>query len=207
MKIKNIVFDLGGVIAELDTQRPIDRFREIGVHDADKLLDPYEQKGLFLEFEQGKVDLPTFRQRLSEHAGKELSLDEIYYGWMGFILDVPQYKLDYILSLRKDYKIYILSNTNPVIMRWAKSPVFSMAGLPLTAYCDKIYASYEMGLTKPDKEIFEQMFRDSGMNPQETLFVDDSARNIEAGASFGMLTYQPRNEEDWREKVTEILFR
>jgi len=205
MAIKNVVFDLGGVIAELDTQRPIDRFKEIGVEDADKLLDPYEQKGLFLEFEQGKVDLPTFQQRLSKHAGKELSLDEIYYGWMGFMLDVPQYKLDYIMSLRENYKIYILSNTNPVIMRWAKSSVFSAAGRPLTDYCDKIYASFEIGLTKPDKQIFEYMFNDSGMDPQETLFVDDSKKNVEVGASFGMLTYQPANEEDWREAVRSIL--
>ncbi len=88
MAIKNVVFDFGGVIVELDTQRPIDRFKEIGVADADKLLDPYEQKGLFLEFEQGKVDLDTFRRRLSEHAGKDLSIDDIYYGWMGFMRDV-----------------------------------------------------------------------------------------------------------------------
>lgn len=205
MAIKNIVFDLGGVIAELDTQRPIDRFKEIGVADADKLLDPYEQKGLFLEFEQGKVDLPTFQERLSEHAGKKLTMDEIYYGWMGFMLDVPQYKLDYILELREKYKIYILSNTNPVIMRWAKSSVFCMAGRPLTDYCDKIYASFEIGLTKPDKRIFEYMIKDSEIIPEETLFIDDSKRNVEAGASFGMLTYQPTNEEDWRDPITKIL--
>jgi len=205
MAVKNIVFDFGGVIVELDTQRPIDRFKEIGVADADKLLDPYEQKGLFLEFEQGKVDLDTFRQRLSEHAGKELSMDDIYYGWMGFMLDVPQYKLDYILELRKKYKVYILSNTNPVIMRWAKSPVFNPEGIPLTAYCDKIYASFEIGVTKPDRRIFEYMFEDGGFDPKETLFVDDSKHNVEVGASFGMLTYQPSNDEDWREAISIIL--
>ncbi|MDF9831472.1 HAD superfamily hydrolase (TIGR01509 family) [Parabacteroides sp. PF5-6] len=205
MAIKNIVFDFGGVIVELDTQRPIDRFREIGVADAAELLDPYEQKGLFLEFEQGKVDLETFRQRLSAHAGKELTIDDIYYGWMGFMRDVPMYKLEYILALRARYKVYILSNTNPVIMRWAKSPVFNPTGLPLTAYCEKIYASYEIGLTKPDPAIFEYMLRDAGMDPAETLFVDDSRRNVEVGASLGMKTYLPGNEEDWREAIGGLL--
>lgn len=203
--INTIVFDFGGVIAELDTQRPIDRFKEIGVADAETLLDPYEQKGIFLELEQGKVDAETFRQRLSAHAGKELSMDDVYYGWMGFMLDVPQYKLDYILELRKHYRVFILSNTNPVIMRWAKSSVFSMAGRPLTDYCDKIYASYEIGITKPDRGIFEYMFRDADIIPEETLFVDDSQRNIEVGAALGMKVYQPSNEEDWRQAVGELL--
>lgn len=205
MAIKNVVFDFGGVIVDLDTQLPVDRFREIGVADADKWLNPYEQKGLFLEFEQGKADMETFRRRLSEQAGKELSTDDLFYAWMGFMRDVPVYRLDYILELRKKYKVYILSNTNPVIMHWAKSPVFSREGLPLTAYCDKLYASFEIGLTKPDRRIFEYMFRDGGFKPEETLFVDDSERNIETGASFGMLTYQPANEEDWREAVSAIL--
>lgn len=205
MAIKNIVFDLGGVIIELDTQRPIDRFKEVGVADADKLLDPYEQKGLFLELENGQVDLETFRQRLSEHAGKNLSMDDIYYGWMGFMVDVPQEKLDYMLKLREDYKVYILSNTNPVIMRWAKSSVFSPAGLPLTAYVDKIYASFEIGLTKPDPRIFEYMITDANIIPSQTLFIDDGKRNIEVGKDLGFRTYQPQNGEDWRDTIDNLL--
>ncbi len=205
MKIKNIVFDLGGVIMELDTQRPIDRFKEVGVSDADKLLDPYEQKGLFLQLEKGEIDLNTFQQKLSEHAGKNLSMDDIYYGWMGFIVDVPQEKLDYIKSLRENYKVYILSNTNPVIMRWAKSPVFSPAGLPLTAYVDKIYASFEIGITKPDPQIFQYMIIDANIDPANTLFIDDGKGNIETALSLGFQTYQPENGEDWRDKITEML--
>lgn len=205
MAIKDIVFDLGGVIIELDTQRPIDRFKEIGVSDADKLLDPYEQKGIFLALENGTIDLEGFRQQLSEHAGKDLSMDDIYYGWMGFMVDVPQEKLDYIQQLRKNYKVYILSNTNPVIMRWAKSAVFSPAGLPLTAYVDKIYASFEIGLTKPDRQIFDYMIRDAGIIPSETLFIDDGKRNIETALSLGFHTYQPANGEDWRGKIAEML--
>lgn len=205
MAIKNVVFDFGGVIVELDTQRPIDRFKEIGVEDAEKLLDPYEQKGLFLEFENGTADLETFRRKLSEHAGKELSMDDIYYGWMGFMWDVPQEKLDYLSELRKKYNVYILSNTNPVIMSWAKSPVFSPAGLPLTAYADKIYASYEIGITKPDPRIFEYMLSDSNMIPEETLFVDDSQKNIDAATAFGFHLYKPENGEDWRETLDRLL--
>lgn len=205
MAIKNVVFDLGGVIVELDTQRPIDRFKEVGVMDAEQLLDPYEQKGLFLEFENGTVDLNTFQKKLSEHSGKELSLDDIHYGWLGFMLDVPQEKLDYIGELRKKYKVYILSNTNPIIMRWAKSGVFCPSGRPLTDYVDKIYASFEIGLTKPDSRIFEYMLADGNMLPSETLFVDDSQKNIDTAVALGLHTYKPMNGEDWREAVDRLL--
>ncbi|MDL2256534.1 HAD family phosphatase [Parabacteroides sp. OttesenSCG-928-K15] len=205
--IKNVVFDLGGVIIELDTQRPIDRFLEIGVANAADLLDPYEQKGLFLQFENGEVDLETFRTKLSEYAGKEIPMDDIYYGWMGFMVDVSQDKLNYMFELRKKYNVYILSNTNPVIMRWARSSVFCPDGRPLTDYCDKIYASYEMKMTKPNPEIFKAMLADGKMNPAETLFVDDGKRNIEAAELLGIHTYMPENGEDWRAKVDEILQR
>ena len=100
-RIRNIVFDLGGVLIDLDHHQAVSRFEEIGVKDAKQLLDPYEQKGFFLELENGKIDVDTFCRKLCEHTGKQLSYDEIKYAWMGFIADVPQYKLYFLLELRK----------------------------------------------------------------------------------------------------------
>lgn len=204
--IKNIVFDLGGVIMHLDHERAVRRFEELGIKDVRQLLDPYEQKGIFLDVENGKLDAEDFRRQLCEHAGRELSQEEILYGWLGFIVDVPQYKLDYMEALRHRYPVYILSNTNPYIMgMWARTPAFSEAGRPLSDYCDKIYASYEIGITKPDERIFAHMFADTGMLPGETLFVDDGRRNVELASTLGMLVYQPANMEDWREAIDHIL--
>lgn len=177
--IKNIVFDLGGVIMTIDRDQAVKRFEEIGVKDAEKLIDPYEQKGIFLEVENGDMTQEEFRKVLSEYTGKELSLEEVRYGWMGFVVDVPQYKLDYILDLRKNYNVYLLSNTNPYIQDWARSTRFSEAGRPINDYFDKMYASYELNMTKPDPEIFEYMLQDGNMNPDETLFIDDGKKNIE----------------------------
>ena len=98
-RIRNIVFDLGGVLIDLDHHQAVSRFEEIGVKDAKQLLDPYEQKGFFLELENGKIDVDTFCRKLCEHTGKQLSYDEIKYAWMGFIADVPQYKLNFLLGL------------------------------------------------------------------------------------------------------------
>jgi len=208
MVIRNIVFDLGGVIIGLDRSEAVRRFTGLGVEDAEQLIDVYEQKGIFLEIENGKLDEEGFRRRLSCHAGKEITPDEILYAWKGFVVDVPQYKLDYMEELRKDFKVYVLSNTNPFILtRFALTEEFSEAGRPLSDYCDKIYASFEIGMTKPGRCIFEYMINDSGMIPSETLFVDDGLRNIETAASLGLHTCHPANREDWRKPLDNILQR
>lgn len=200
--IKNIVFDLGGVIIDLDRERAVRTFEEIGVKDAGQLIDPYEQKGIFLEVENGTIDADGFCKKLSRHVGRELSLEEVKKGWMGFIVEVPVYKLAYILKLREDFNVYLLSNTNPIIQEyWARTDRFSADGLPISAYFDKMYASYEIGVTKPDPAIFNFMIRDTGLLPQETLFVDDGLRNVETAKQLGFQTYQPRNKEDWRRAI------
>lgn len=204
--IKNIVFDLGGVLIDLDRDRAVRRFEQIGVVDAEQLIDAYEQKGIFLEVENGTISAGQFCQKLCEHTGKDLPYEEIKYAWLGFIIDTPQYKLDYLLKLRENYQVYLLSNTNPIIQDgWARTDQFSLAGLPIGAYFDQMYTSYEVGVTKPDRKIFDYMIADSGMVPSETLFVDDAKSNIEVGRSLGFDTYQPLNGEDWREAVDRIL--
>lgn len=205
-EIKNIVFDFGGVIIDIDRDRAVEKFIEIGVADADSLLDKYHQKDIFLEVEDGRINAETFRQKLSKVCGKELTYKEVQEGWKGFVSAVEQYKLDYLSELKaRGYNVYILSNTNPYIMAWARSSEFTAAGRPLDDYVDKIYTSYETGYTKPDLGIFEYMIKDTALNPSETIFVDDGASNIEVGKKLGFATLQPANGEDWREKLEKLL--
>ncbi len=199
------MFDLGGVILDLDRNRAVKRFEAIGVKDAGLLIDPYEQKGIFLELENGKITWDEFCDALCEHAGRTIAKEEIKNAWLGFIVDTPQYKLDYILSLKEHYTIYLLSNTNPAIMEWAHSKDFSEAGHPITRYFHKLYKSYEIGVTKPAPEIFSYIINDSGMEPENTLFIDDGKSNVEVANKFGFKTYMPLNKEDWREAVSSFL--
>ena len=202
-KIKNIVFDLGGVILTLDRSEAVRRFQQAGLEQAEELLDSYHQKGVFLDLEEGRLTAEEFYDEIRSIAGKYISNEDIDYGWLGFIKETPVYKLDMLEELRKSYKLYLLSNTNPVIMSWALSSQFSEKGKSLDQYFDKMYLSYKMGVTKPNPKIYEHLISDSGIIPSETLFVDDGAANIEAGKTLGMRVFQPKNGEDFRYIFTE----
>ena len=204
-KIKNIVFDLGGVILTLDRNEAVRRFLATGLEQAEDLLDPYHQKGIFLDLEEGKLSREGFYQAIRQISGKPIANEAIDYGWLGFIKEVPESKLDLLDALRKDYHLYLLSNTNPIIMDWATSPLFSSRKKPLNQYFDNMYLSYKIGFTKPDLRIYQYMLHDSGIAPRETLFIDDGAANVEAGKSLGMVTYQPENGENFSNVIYKML--
>lgn len=205
-KIKNIVFDFGGVIIDIDRQRAVKAFTRLGVPNADEQLDAYHQNGIFLAVEDGSLDAEAFRAALGRMCGRTLTYAEAESGWLGFMTRQEQYKLEYLNELRRrGYRVYILSNTNPYIMNWARSPRLSPAGKGLQEYVDKIYASYEMKCVKPGREIFERMIADSGMRPEESVFVDDGAANAAMGKEMGFTVLQPKNGEDWREMLEGLL--
>jgi putative hydrolase of the HAD superfamily len=197
--VKNIVFDLGGVLITLDRDNAVRRFREIGLENAEDLLDPYHQRGIFLELEEGKLSQEAFYEAIRKEAGKYISDEAIDYGWFGFLKEIPEYKLEMLEELRqRGYRLYLLSNTNPIVMSWALSPAFSSKGKSLSDYFDKLFLSYQIGCTKPESEIFEELLNKTGIIPAETLFIDDGSANIETGKKLGMKTYQPLNGEDFR---------
>ena len=169
--VKSIVFDFGGVIADIDRDKAVQAFIKLGLKDAETRLDKYHQTGIFQELEEGKLTAEGFRDKLGELCRRELTMEETRQAWLGFFTGVDIRKLDYMLELRRSYHVYILSNTNPYVMSWACSPGFSSQGKPLTDYCDKLYLSYQVGCTKPEPEIFNYMLKDSGMLPKYFLLM------------------------------------
>lgn len=203
--IKNLVFDFGGVIVDLDKDNAIRQFKEIGVHNIEDYIGLYAQQGIFLEVEDGTIDEVTFCRNLSMLIDKELAFEEVKNAWLAFIVGLDESKLDYIESLKNKYNLYILSNTNPFIQSWAQSSDFSSKERPLNDYFKKIYASYEMGYIKPNRKIFELMVEDAHLIPSETLFIDDGESNITIAKEMGFKTYLAKNKEDWRDSISKIL--
>lgn len=189
----------------LSFEQAVKRFEEIGLADARQRLDAFEQKGIFGDLESGRISAEDFCRELSLLVGRELSMDDCYQAWHGYVDHVPKRNLEAILSLRaKGYKVCLLSNTNPFMMQWADND-FDGEGHPIGYFFDAMYLSYECQTMKPRREIFEMMLKGQQAQPEETLFVDDGPRNVEAAKALGMQTLCPQNNEDWIEPLEAML--
>jgi putative hydrolase of the HAD superfamily len=195
--IRNIAFDLGGVVVALSYEQAVKRFEELGLKDARQRLDAFEQRGIFGDLESGRITAEDFRRELSVLIGRELTMEECGTAWQGYVDHVPERNLKALLSLRaRGYKVCLLSNTNPFIMQWASND-FDGEGHPISDFFDALYLSYECQVMKPRREIFEMMLRGQESLPEETLFVDDGPRNVKTASAMGMHTLCPVNNEDW----------
>lgn len=204
--IKNIVFDLGGVIMTLDPAEALRRFKALGLSDAERYLDDYTQSGIFGNLEEGKITAEDFRSKLSSLTGHELTFDECKHAWLGYRKDVPQRNLDLLKELRaKGYRLILLSNTNPFMMDWALSSEFDGKGSSLNDYFDALYLSYRLGIMKPAPDFFRQVLDNENILPEETLFVDDGPRNVEAAGKLGLITMCPDNGSDWTGELRSLL--
>lgn len=203
--IKDIVFDFGGVLTTIDTQRALSRFEALGVVNPSDYINSYCQKGPFFALENGDIDAYEFCRQLGVLCQRDISYDEAKFAWCGFITEVHVDFLEFLQQLRPEFRLSVLSNTNPFIQSWARTPQFTPCGKSLDDYFDKLFFSYCMGCSKPGEEIYRKMLADGSMVAEETLFIDDSDRNLESAAKLGIKTLKVENGEDWRGKLLEYL--
>ncbi len=196
---------MGGVIFRQDSEEAFRRFREAGL-DPEKYMGAFGQKEFFLDVENGKIDADTFCRKMAEASGREhVSWEEAQHCWLGFLKDVPVERLHYLLELKKHYHVCLLSNTNPFMMSFTRSSKFSSDGKPISFYFDTLFCSYEMKAYKPDSEIFIKALDTDKMIADETLFLDDSMKNIVAAQRLGLQTLYVKTNEDWRDRLTLVL--
>lgn len=205
-KIRNIVFDFGGVIIKINYRKAVDRFRRLGLEDAENHLDPYTQRGIFGDMECGKISDETFRRELSRMVGRELTWEECQSGWLGYFDGLPPQNLEALRRLKAEgYRLILLSNTNPYMMAWAMSDRFDGAGHGLDHYFDALYLSYEQHLMKPDAALFKRMLANERIEAGETLFVDDGPKNTAAAARLGFSTLCPADAGAWAAEIENHL--
>ena len=204
--IRNIVFDLGGVIMTICQEEAIKRFKSIGLKNVENYLNPYTQTDIFGDIEEGKISAEQFREKLSELIGKEVTYEECKFAWLGYRQDVPLRNLDILRKLKvQGYKLILLSNTNPFMMSWGLSGEFDGNGNSLESYFDSLYLSYKLGVMKPNKKIFQYIIDNEKIQPSESLFIDDGERNINTARLLGFKTLCPINGEDWTKELIELL--
>lgn len=203
--IKDIVFDFGGVIATIDTNEALRRFAALGIPNPTDYINSYCQQGPFFALENGDISAEEFCKELGIICGREISYAEAKHAWFGFIVDIQTTYLEYLQELRPQYRLSLLSNTNPFIQSWARSTEFTPDGKSLDDYFDKLFLSYMMNSSKPGDDIYRKMLVEGGMKPEETLFIDDSEKNIEAAKRLGIRTLKVENGEDWRPALRNML--
>lgn len=204
--INTIALDLGGVVVAISLEKARQHFREVGLQDVERYLNPFEQQGFFGDLEAGRINAEEFRQEFSRLVGREVTSEECMYACMGFIESVSMPALEAVLRLRRvGYRVVLVSNTNPYVMMWAMSSAFDGKGHGLRWYFDACYLSYACKLMKPDPEFFRFVLDNELIRPGEMLFVDDGARNIEAAGQLGIRTLLATNATDWPVEVDRIL--
>ena len=197
-KIKNLVFDMGGVLIDLDRSRCVAAFTAIGFPQAGDMLSNYAGLGALGELEAGQITPAEFFDRVRLESGLPLTDAQITAALNEFLTGLPAYKLQMLLDLRKRFKVYLLSNTNAVMMPHIRATYFTQQGLTFDDYFDRAFLSYEMGSIKPGEEIFCRMMAEGGIRPEESLFIDDGPANIETAARLGFGTYLAKDGEDFR---------
>ena len=198
-KIRNIVFDLGGVLVDLDFKAAINGLQEAGFANVKEQLLAFDRGGIFQKFEVGEITADEFRTAIRENSTVTLTDEEVDALWNLMLLEIPREKLELILELRGKYMVYLLSNTNSIHWDYVCKNAFNYRGFRVNDYFEETFLSYEMHLAKPDKAIFEKVLQDANLLPEETLFIDDSEANCKAASELGIHTHHYHIGEDLKE--------
>lgn len=188
--LKNIIFDLGGVLTNLDYQLTINAFKRLGFGDFDKMYTQFTANPLFADFERGNISTDSFYAEIKRLGPATISNQQIDDAWNAMLLDYRKDTPAFLESLRPKYKLYLLSNTNDIHYRAFKNIFTDAIGIPsIDVFFDKAYYSHFIHRRKPDVETFEWVMSDAAILPSETLFIDDSYNNIEGAKSIGLQTH------------------
>lgn len=196
-KIKNILFDLGGVIINLDMPATLNGFKNAMGDEFPKWKAVFEEADIFNQYEKGNISTAVFAQHFIDTG--LFTADTVRQIWNSILRTAPKNRLDFLKVLAKDYNLYLLSNTNAMHIEQAEADLQTMYGITdfRGEFFTKGYYSFEIGMIKPDAEIYEFVLKDSGLLAAETLFIDDNEANIKSAAAVGLQTI-------WHEHNAEI---
>ncbi len=188
--IKNLIFDLGGVILDLSVKDTLESFAKVSGLPLDKVKTLFVSSPEFEHFEKGEIDDAAFRDFVKRLYNVTVSDAEIDRCWNAMLLGIPKGKLDLLLELKKQYEVLLLSNTNNIHLSYINTKIVRpLVGVDsLDQFFHKSYYSHLMQMRKPDAEIFLKVLDDNHFKAEETLFLDDNADNIKGAASLGIQT-------------------
>lgn len=195
--IKNVIFDLGGVVIDLDRDRAVRALGELGLEGADEMLGLYGQKEPFFGLETGERAAGEFFDEMRSRMREGVTDKEITNAFNEFLVELPTKRLEMLRRMRMaGYRIFMLSNTNPVMFHTWIDRAFRQEGGTVNDYFDGVVVSFQELMCKPDVRIFENLMRRYGLNPSETLMLDDSEKNCRAAAAAGAHAFKIGKSEN-----------
>ncbi len=194
--IDTIIFDFGDIFINLDKQATIDGLQRLGLTSWNEDLDQ-----LNISFEKGEISKENFLLGIQKHI-PNASIEEILAAWNAVLLDFPLYRLEFLQLLSQKYQLFLLSNTDAIHINHFEQREGTSFYSDFYQCFEKVYFSYEMGMRKPDTEIYKTLLRQHELSPKRTLFVDDKKDNTDAAAALGIHVWNLQvNQED----VVELL--
>ena len=185
-----IIFDLGGVVINLDYYKTTRAFEELGLENFGEMYSQAAQTGLFDDFEKGKSSVPYFLNKLIDFLPAGTTANQVVEAWNAMILDFPIENLQLIERLNLSHKTFLLSNTNEIhIQKVHQHLQLVSPHKTLHPYFEKVYFSSDIGMRKPDAEIFEFVLNENKLDPTKTLFIDDTEQHILGAQKVGIQTY------------------
>jgi HAD superfamily hydrolase (TIGR01509 family) len=185
--IKNIIFDLGGVIINLDNQRTTDAFVALGLKNIKEYFGHGHAASFFKDYEVGRITDRQFIDAIRDAAGLTVSDQAIIDSWNALLLDFPAERIQLLKQLAQNYRIFLFSNTNALHLAALREIYVKTFGSgSLEDHFEKTYYSHLLGMRKPDRVSYEYIVKENGLVGSETLFVDDAIINVEGAEQAGL---------------------
>jgi glucose-1-phosphatase len=178
--IKAIIFDFGDIFINLNKTATLEELQKLGLKTWNSDLDNLNQ-----QFEVGAIATENFLTGIQKHCNNP-TLREVQSAWNAILSDFPQYRLDFLQTLAQQYPLYLLSNTDAIHIAQFEKTVGASFYTSFYECFQKVYFSYEMGLRKPNPEIYKVVLSEHNLKPEETLFVDDKKENTSSAKSLGI---------------------
>ncbi len=197
---KNLIFDIGDVIIDIDYKATVAEFQKLAVVDFGTIVSYSKQNPIFDQFETGKISARQFSDELKQFLKPGTTDEQIYAAWNAILIDYPAYKIDLLKTLKNKYRTFALSNINEVHVNTINLAVKQRFGIDsFASLFNHAYYSNEVGYRKPDKEIYQLVLEKENLMPGDTFFVDDKAENIAAAKELGIQAYQLTNRNELNE--------
>jgi putative hydrolase of the HAD superfamily len=194
--IKNLIFDLGGVILDLSVETTLQSFATLSGLDESAVTKQFVTSAGFEQYEKGEIDDDAFRAFVRELFRVDAPDDKLDACWNAMLLGIPVAKLKLLETLKDSYRVYLLSNTNNIHVHYINNTLLTrMQCESLDDYFHKAYYSHKMKKRKPDLDIFQQVIDENHLTPDHTLFLDDNFANVEGAGKLGIKTLHVKNPD------------